>query len=309
VWGTICMEVVRALGYNFACPFLIFPRFSPTGMSQTLRFGGCVTLTRTLWFLFAQADVLLVGKLLGKELLGTYSAGTNLAYMPMDKVSGIVNQVAFPAFSRIQGDVKLAGAHFLKSTRVMSFFAFPVLWGMSSVSGELVSVLLGGKWGGAILPLQLISLVVPFRMISNLMAPALLGFGRADVLLRNTLVSFLIIVPGMIVGTAWGISGICIAWVSLFPIVLVINYCHSLPVFSVKPMDALRSIRWPVAGAAVMYFAVVILRSLIGNSLGQVQQLLMLIMAGAISYIAVTLFFSNNSYQEVLRLMHTRVSE
>ena len=42
----------------------------------------------------------------------------------------------------------------------MSLIAFPVLWGMSCTAGEIVAVVLGPKWHDAIVPLQVLALMM-----------------------------------------------------------------------------------------------------------------------------------------------------
>ncbi|WP_336511698.1 oligosaccharide flippase family protein [Candidatus Accumulibacter phosphatis] len=118
-------------------------------------------------FFYSQADMFVAGKLLGKEALGFYSVAMHLASLPVQKVSGILNQVAFPAFSKIQNDSATVKLHVLKSVRILSFLSFPVLWGISSIAPEIVQLLLGPKWEPAILPLQILPMIMPLRMISN----------------------------------------------------------------------------------------------------------------------------------------------
>lgn len=112
-------------------------------MRSLLAFGGNVTASRLLWFFFTQIDVIIVGKMLGKEMLGFYSVSMQLASMPVQRVSAIVNQVAFPVFSKIQHDHQQFRNVVLKAIRVLSLVAFPILWGISSVADELVLLVLG----------------------------------------------------------------------------------------------------------------------------------------------------------------------
>jgi hypothetical protein len=123
---------------------LLNPRHSRPGHVRRQRDGSRVFL----WFWYSQADVIIAGRLLGKDLLGVYSVAMHLANLPAAKLSALVNQVAFPAFASIQHDRERYAAHFLLAMRLLSFLVFPVLWGMSSVAPELVRVLAGQQMGG-----------------------------------------------------------------------------------------------------------------------------------------------------------------
>ena len=98
-------------------------------MAQTITFGGYVTISRIFWGFYTQADTFIIGKLLGKELLGFYSVGMNLASLPMEKVSGIINQVAFPAFSQHSKRLSKGRVPFSKSRARNEFFSFPGIMG------------------------------------------------------------------------------------------------------------------------------------------------------------------------------------
>ena len=141
------------------------------------------------WGPRAQADVFIAGKFLGKDLLGVYSVAMQLASLPVQRVTAIVSQVAFPVFARIQDDPALAGQHLIKGVRLLSFLAFPMLWGISSIASEIVTVLLGAKWESAIVPLRIIALVMPLMIVVPVVSTVVQSLGRGDVIVRNVATS------------------------------------------------------------------------------------------------------------------------
>ena len=104
----------------------------------------------------------------------------------MQRVSAILNDVVFPAFAHIQDEPERVARHVLQAIRLMSLCAFPVFWGIGSVAPEIVRVLLGDKWEPAILPLELLAIVMPVRMIGQLMPPTLQGVGEAALDRKST---------------------------------------------------------------------------------------------------------------------------
>jgi len=306
VWGTLTLNLCRAVGINTIHPFLKLPSFSIKGIKGVISFGGYVTITRMLWTLYIRADIIIIGKLLGKQFLGFYSVALNLASLPMEKVSGIIHQVAFPAFASVQTDVDQVGSHFLKAVRIMSFVAFPVLWGISSIAPDLVSIALGEKWSLATVPLQILSLVIPFRMISNLISPALLGLGQPVINLYNVITASLILPFVQLIACIWGgIIGVSIAWSTIFPIIFLINLSRMLKMLKQGFREVFVAISKPISSAVVMYISVVVIKSIMSGS-NPILRLSLSIFTGAVVYACMILIVNREGYHEVLDLIRIR---
>ena len=284
VAGTLLSSTVRTVGLNLIAPFLRRPTLSTRGIGPLIAFGGNVTASRVLWFFYSQADMFTAGKLLGKEALGFYSVAMDLASLPIQKISTILNQVAFPAFSQIQHDRQLIALHVLKATRILSFFAFPVLWGISSVAPEVVRLLLGAKWEVAILPLQILPLIMPFRMVSNFLPSAVDAVGRPDISVKNLIAASLIMPIAFLVGSQWGIVGLSIAWVVGFPLVFIGNLSRALPVINLRVGELLRAMSWPVLAGLVMYLSVAIVGRIAAPETNIALRLVSMIFAGILVY-------------------------
>jgi O-antigen/teichoic acid export membrane protein len=302
-WGSIAIAVVKTVGLNFICPYIPIPSFSFKGLGQHLSFSGYVTINRVLWYFFIQADILIIGKLLGKELLGAYSVAMNLASLPMQKASGIINQVAFPAFSSIQNDSQKVASSSIKAVRILSFFVFPVLWGISSVAPELVSTLLGGKWYRATTPCQLISLVIPLRMIINVLDPAVMGLGRPDISFSIILFSSIVMPFAILIGTYWGLAGISLAWVIFFPLVFLYNLSRLVPVLGIRVFEVLEAMARPALGALIMYIIILLTRMFFATDVKSIAHLLLLIIVGALVYIGVIITIHQKGLNEVIDLL------
>jgi O-antigen/teichoic acid export membrane protein len=302
VWGSLVIRIVSTIGLNIARPFLHLPRVNMKGVWEYFSYGGYVTLSRIFWYFYSRADILIIGKLLGQELLGYYSIGLYLASLPMEKVSGIINQVAFPAFSSVQSDPGVAAQHFLKAVRVLSFISFPVLWGVSSIAPEVVTIFLGAKWSAATLPLQIISLVIPVRMISNLLNPAVLGAGRSDAEFHNTLVAFVLMPVAFFVGSFWGLLGVCLAWIIVFPLVFFLNLSRVVKILGVKLSDVLCAMRTPFLGGLIMFCVVLLVKIYLVMNIQSLPKMIILILCGGITYSFMVLRFNRSGLREVRAL-------
>ncbi len=306
IWGSLTLNIFRAFGLNLIKPYFHLPHFSFKRIGQAMSFGAYFTISKILWTFYNQADILIIGKLLGKQLLGIYSVALTLASLPMEKISGIINQVAFPAFAIIHTDTQKVASHFLKSVRIMSLLAFPLLWGISSVAPEVVSLILGEKWSLAIVPLQILSLVIPIRMVSNLMSPTLLGLGRADTNFFNVITASLALPLGFLVGCHWGIIGVSIAWGIIFPIVFLFNLSKTARILMITVRDVIGEMVSPIVAAIAMYISVSIIKSFIPG-VDHVVSLALSIVGGAVVYGATVLTLDRDGSLEVLGMMRIQL--
>jgi O-antigen/teichoic acid export membrane protein len=302
VAGTFVTQIWKVVGLNRIMPFMRWPDLRITGMRQLLIFGGHLSITNILWFLFSQADIVIGGKWLGKELLGFYTVAAHLASLPNQRLSGIINQIAFPAFARMQADPRRVGVNLLRGVRLLSFIAFPLLWGLASVAPEFVSVILGDKWKPAIPTLIIIALVMPLRMVSNFVPTAIQGVGRSDVVLTTVIFACVAAPLTMLVGIHWGLIGLSLAWLVWAPAVFLFSMVRSVPVVGLPIGSLLRAMSGAAASAATMALVVVGARFLLESSLSASWMLAVLVTVGVVAYIATSFAFNPEGFRELRSL-------
>jgi teichuronic acid exporter len=306
VLGNLAAALFSTVLINFLAPFFKRPDFSFRDMREFFVFSGQVTAAVILRFLYAQADIFIAGKVLGKELLGLYSVSMHLASLPVQRISAAVNQVAYPVFAHAQHRLSEVPAYILKGVRLLSFFSFPVMWGLSSISGEIVSVLLGPKWQEAAVPLQLVPLVMPLTMLSPFLNTAFQAIGRPGVVLANVFTAFLLMPLAFWLGIQWGLFGLSMAWLLCFPLVFLINLWRMLPLVGLKLPAVIAAIARPAIAAGGMYACVAVARNLLSNDLTQSFLMMALVVTGICSHAILTLLTNRDGAREVIDLFRRR---
>lgn len=303
IGGFLTMRIISMFGFYIMQPFLHLPKLKLKKMTSIFKFSGQVTLSRILWFFYSTAAAsLIVGKVLGKEALGFYCIGLYLACLPMEKVGGLLHRVAFPAFSSIQDTPDLVGSYFVKAARMLCFITIPIFWGMSSIAPEIVNVFLGQKWAGAIVPFQIIAFIVPLRMVRNLMAPALLGMGRGDVNLNNEIVAVVLMPLAFLVASFWGVIGVSLVWIMVFPIVFLVNFLKTSAVLKFTALDIYREVKSPLFSGLVMYLCIAAMKlSSILNFSDAVNMAIYIVVGGFI-YTTMSFLFNRPLLEEVVEL-------
>ncbi len=302
VLGTLASVCVKAAGVNVLCGMVIRPAFSLSGSRALLTVSTQAAMSRIIWFVYTQADAFIAGKWLGKSALGLYSVSLHLASLPNQRIAGLVNRIAFPAFARIQGSTEKVTGAVLFGVRMLSIVAFPVLWGLTVIAPELVQVVMGERWIEATMPLQIVSLIMPLRLISNFVPNAVRGIGRFDVELKTTLFSSLVMISAFLIGVQWGLFGLCLAWLGASPVVFAVNmhlYAKALEL----PLSRLLTPMLPAAGSATMMgLSVVAVRPVLVD-LASAARLGVLVAVGAAAYVAATLMINRKGFREICDLL------
>ena len=83
--------------------------------------------------------IFIIGKFLGPSSLGVYSIALQLASLPLEKVGQIINQIAFPAYSEIQGDHERVAQYTLRIGNLISMLSFPLFFGICCLDNPVLS--------------------------------------------------------------------------------------------------------------------------------------------------------------------------
>jgi teichuronic acid exporter len=311
VWSLVIANIMtttaKTVGVLVVSRFCLLPIFRLKGLRSIFAFGANITGQRILWYIYSSADIVLVGKLLGEHALGVYSVAFQLATLPVSKIFAVVNRVAFPAYARIQGDNQQAKDYFVTSVKISWLLFCPVLWGMSSVSQEFVQTFMGPNWDDAGIVLALIPLAIPFRVISFLITPLTDGLGRPDIGLRNQATFTLLIPAGILIGTLWGMIGVCIGLTIASLLALLINFRRSLGLLELKPQALLGVVLPAMTAGICMYAAVWLAKSLVFADTTAPWRLCAAILTGAVVYSVMTVLINRGAIRQCLSLVRMQV--
>tara|TARA_B100001540_G_scaffold315147_1_gene341694 strand:- start:1349 stop:2788 length:1440 start_codon:yes stop_codon:yes gene_type:complete len=305
VWGMVANTASRVLGLNLISRALVWPSFSFRGMGRHLRFGSFVSTDRGLWFVFSESDKFIGGKLLGGQALGYYAVASQLASLPIQKVSGILNAIAFPAFSQAHaqtGHDKVRD-YLLTATRLLAIAAFPVFLGIAATAESIIAVLLGDKWLPAAPLLQVLALVMPFRLLGNVFPPLLWGVGSPAISASNYLLAALLMPLAFVIGAGWGVLGLACAWLAMYPLVFLVTARRACRRVGVDAVGFARQLWRPLLAAGVMYAAVRLSTPWLPGNSADWGHLGLQVVLGVASYGAVMLLLDRASLAETLRLL------
>ncbi len=139
VYAPIVLFWTRAIGLTIAARLLVWPSFDLRGTGRMLGFGGAILVTQLLWLIQSQSDIFIAGRSFAPRELGLYAEALFLTQVLMSKFVPPLNEVAFPAYSRIQHDIAALRAGFLKAMRLVGLVTFPAYLGIVATAGPLIA--------------------------------------------------------------------------------------------------------------------------------------------------------------------------
>jgi teichuronic acid exporter len=187
-------------------------------LKRLWRYGSPLTASSLLNKFYDNADYLVVGKILGPVMLGYYTVAFRLAMLINDRISAVINRVAFPSFANLKDDPKEAVAHWFAVTKRVTLLTFPLLIWLVFNAADFVRVALGVRWLPAVLPLQFLCVMTAVKILTNVMGQILAAVGHPAVVFRFDVLTAVVLPLAFLVGCKQGgLLGMGIAWCTVFP--------------------------------------------------------------------------------------------
>jgi O-antigen/teichoic acid export membrane protein len=216
LWAVVAQQVAVAVASTvllWACtgwhPRL---RFSVAALREMAGFSANVFGTRLLFYADRNVDSLLIGRFIGASALGLYGVAYNLMLVPLERIAGPLQQVFYPAVARLQGQPERMGLAWIRATRLIGAITTPAMIGVMVTAPDLVRVVLGPRWDGAVPVVQVLGWVGLHQSLARLNSSVLQAADRTELMLRYAIVTVVADVVAFAVGASYGILGVAVAY-------------------------------------------------------------------------------------------------
>lgn len=269
----------------------------------TLSLGGDVLLQRLSWYGYSNADFFVAGRMLGGQAVGAYTLAWTLANIAIDKIGATILQVTPSVLAKASADVEELRRYVLRITELLMLVLAPITVGSALVAPVLVHAVLGMHWEQMITPLQVLSLYATIRALMPLFSQLLLVQGEQRYATRANVILVLVMPPVFAVGgTWWGITGIALGWVVVYPAIALTLVRRALHGVQLRTRTFLRIAVWPAASAcAVMSVSVLTVRLILPSTLPAPLALPIEVTVGAASYVGALMFLHGTRIREIVR--------
>lgn len=267
---------------------LLWPQLTPE-VSSVLKVSWHLWVTRLVWWVQVNADGLVVGRFLGNGPLGAYAMTMSVASQPLDKITSLVTQVSPPFFSAAQADQAALRKMLLVLTGVLAVIVFPMAGGLTVVAPEFVLTILGAKWAAVTPALQLLSTAAAFRSIESLLSPIVVVTGGTRLFMYLGVIEAAIMSLTFYVGSGFGITGVALGWLVVYPILQLPIYVWVFRRTGVGLTEYFSTL-WPALRATVLMVAAVMgLNLIMPFDSPASQRLIAQVGLGAGTYILISL--------------------
>jgi len=232
-------------------------------LGQIIGFGSAILFSQLFWLVQSQSDVFIAGRMFDPHALGLYAEALFLSQIFMAKFVPPLNEVAFPAYSRIKDDPAAMRRGFLKTVRLLMLVSAPFYCGLTVVAAPLVETLFGPKWLGMAPYVQHISLALMLMTVQILFAPVNNALGKPSVTMFVSLGGAIIFPTTFLIGSHWGLIGMAWAWLVAAPLLLLYTVRLSARLIGLSLWDIVRAMLPGLAPALMMAIGVELAAELI----------------------------------------------
>lgn len=267
VWSLVAQSLVSSVVTAIAA--LVLAGFNPLSRVARPAFGDLRDLAgfsgplagyQALNFVARNIDDILIGRFLGASALGYYSMAYRVMMYPLQKVSGVVERVSFPAFSSIQEDRDRIRSGYIKATQYIALVTFPMMAVVMVTAPEFTHVLFGPAWAPAAPLIMILSFAGLAGSIGTTVGNIFLVCGRSDLIFKWGIFASLCSLAAITIGLVWGLLGVAVCYTFTALVLWPLSHAVANRLINLPLGTFYRSLVPPAVLAAVIAVLITLLR-------------------------------------------------
>jgi lipopolysaccharide exporter len=215
VWPIVFRRLVQLLVTPVAMWLVARPQLarpSRADFGAILGFGRGVVGFNLLNALNRNADNLIIGRYLGSEALGLYGLAYRVLMFPMQQVGGIIQTIAYPTLAKEIPDWHQIASKLGRLLAEMLRFVTPLGIGVALAGGDLVHVVFGAQWDGAVVPVRILGVLLIYQAPFAQLGMAYLLSRETGRMARWAMIATPAIVASFFLGLPWGLVGVATSY-------------------------------------------------------------------------------------------------
>jgi len=232
--------------------------FSYESLKSMFGFGSKMLGKSVFDFLFGKAYDLVIGKFYSSAQLSFFNRAYATVGLFIETFLGVMNNVAFPVFSKMQDDKERMKTNILRFLYIESMIMFFIMCMATSLATPLFNFLYSSKWNAVIPLFQILCIWGLLRPISTILANGLMASGDSSICMRNSIIGRGLNVAFLLITWNLGLKVMIIGQIIAFAVevLLYINAFNNMFHYGLK--DLICNL-WPYLGVAVVVNSVVYL--------------------------------------------------
>lgn len=186
--------------------------FSFDSFKQLFSFGGFILASNLINTFCNNVQGLLIGKFFNPAILGYYTQAYKLEDVASHSISSVVDQVAYPVFSKVQSDNDGLKNVIYRLILSIAYVAFPMMLILVLIAEPLIGLLYGEKWLPSVPYFQIICIGGIAVCLQGVTYLAIASIGKSKELFLWTIIKrglgMILLIAGMVLfgmnGLLWG---------------------------------------------------------------------------------------------------------
>ena len=303
VFQQITMAALATVGMWVACSWRPGWSHKNCGVSSFLSFGGNLSAFHLVNYLARNMDRILIGKFWGTNPLGLYNKSTELVNLPLMQIIFPVSQVATPTLSRLQGEEMRFRHYYLQAIFLVSSVTLPLLALLIVMSEEIIAIVLGPQWVGAVQIFRILAVGAVVQPILSSCGWLFVASGQTRRLLKWGIFASSVIIIAFLIGLPYGTEGVAIGY--SLALLLLVGPClaYATHKTAIKIRDVLGAVFYPLLATIIATGSGVYLKYCLMSESGLWQVLLAGSLTMGVLYCLLLLFAFGKKklYLEVIR--------
>ena len=217
----------------------------------------------------------------------------------------VMSGVTYPAFSSIQHKPEEMRRGSLLEIRVVQLLAAPISVGLLLAADPIVRVVFGEKWVDVIPLLRVLAIYAWVYSIGYHVGDIYKAIGRPYILLILDVLTLVVLVPSMLVGSKIGLTGVVLALLFTTIVERVVGLTIASRFVKITFLEILGELKPALLGVAAM--APVVLAALyLTRDLNVFLQLALVVLAGGLAYVAVLWQVERENLMRVVTMFTSR---
>jgi O-antigen/teichoic acid export membrane protein len=300
VAGFIVSSFVGLVGYTTSA-WLSFVKPRVGDVSDHLRYAKHLITGNLAWYAYSNSDFLVVGRMLSVATLGVYQFAWNIAQLPGEKLTNVVQAAIAPVLGLL-GDRPAEMRDMLtKATALIALVVFPVIAGIGVLAPVVIPAVFGDRWLAAIPAMRILLAFGALQSVTVCLTMGLNASGLARSTSRMSLLLAAASTLGFVAAVnSLGIAGVAAVHLLLQPAVSVYVIRQANKAFGLRFSDVFAAIAPACSATIVMLLVCSALLRLVAQSSATLTALL-ISSVGSLAFGATLLIFHRTSTIGLIR--------
>jgi O-antigen/teichoic acid export membrane protein len=211
---------------------------------------------RSLFYIWEQSDKFFAGRVWNSKLLGYYSFALQLAQIPTEKIVVLINQVAFPAFSKLIDDKANFNQLYLNISKITATIVLPLFVGGYLVGEDIIKIFLNEQWFPMIFLFKYLCLSQIMMAMNAINNFAHAAQGRPHWGLCYNIAGAILMPVSFYLAVPYGLNFIIVPWFTTFIIMCSVWILTTIKKLEISLVAYIKNIISPFIATAIMIISV-----------------------------------------------------